>query len=92
MWQDIVNGSFESMGCFFVLLHVLRLLKDKKVRGVSVIATAYFTFWGFWNCYYYPHLGQWVSFVGGTSIALMNSVWVVLIMYYLRKERNESVS
>ena len=85
-WQDLINGTFESAGCFFILLHVLRLLKDKKVRGVSVIATIYFTLWGFWNCYYYPHLNQWFSFVGGTSIALMNSVWVVLILYYIRRE------
>jgi hypothetical protein len=85
--EDIINGIFESTGCLFILLHVLKLLKDKKVRGVSIVATTYFTLWGFWNCYYYPHLDQWVSFAGGTSIALMNSVWVILILYYTRKER-----
>lgn len=89
MWQDGINGLFGSAGCFFVFLHVLRLLKDKKVRGVSIIGTVYFTLWGFWNCYYYPHLDQWISFIGGTSIALMNGTWVILILYYKRKEKHE---
>lgn len=91
MW-DLINGLFESFGCFFVFLHVRKILRDKKVRGVSCIATAYFVLWGFWNLAYYPHLGQWISFVGGTSIALMNSLWVVLIVYYNRKEEHESLS
>ena len=88
MWQDLTNGVFESCGCFFVFLNVLRTLKDKEVKGVNPIAITYFTAWGFWNCYYYPFLGQWASFIGGSSIALMNTVWVVLLFYYLRKEKH----
>ena len=90
-WQDLINGLFEMLGCFFIMLHIHRLLKDKKVRGISVVAFTYFTLWGFWNIYYYPHLDQWLSFVGGTSIAIVNAVYVLLILYYIRKEKNESI-
>jgi hypothetical protein len=90
MWQDLINGAFEMSGCFFIMLHIMRLLKDKKVRGISVVAFSYFTLWGFWNVYYYPHLGQWASFVGGTSIALVNAVYVMLILYYIRKEKRRN--
>lgn len=86
MW-DMVNGMFESTGCLFVFLHVRRILKDKTVKGVSIPATIYFVLWGIWNLAYYPHLEQWISFVGSSSIALMNSVWVVLLIYYSRKEK-----
>lgn len=90
-WQDMINGAFEMSGCFFILLHIMRLHRDKKVRGISVIAFSYFTLWGFWNIYYYPHLGQWLSFIGGTSIAIVNLIYVCQILYYLRKERHESI-
>jgi uncharacterized membrane protein YfcA len=90
-WQDLINGAFEAAGCFFILLHILRLLKDKKVRGISVVAFTYFTLWGFWNIYYYPHLDQWISFAGGTAIAIVNGVYVLLILYYIRKEKHESI-
>ena len=87
IWQDCVHGTFELAGGFFILLHVLRLLRDKEVRGVSAIAVAYMTLWGFWNMYYYPFLAQWFSTFGGAAIALINTAWVVLLFYYLRKER-----
>jgi len=88
MWQDNVNGLFELLGGMFIFLHCVRLFKDKKVRGVSFIATAYFTLWGFWNIHYYPHLKQWWSFVGGLTIVAMNTLWIIMMIYYIRKERN----
>ena len=90
MWQDKINGMFELLGGFFVMMHCIRLLRDKKVRGVSFIATAYFTLWGFWNIYYYPFLSQWASFLGGLTIVAMNSLWISLMIYYIRKERKEN--
>ena len=92
MWQDKINGLFELMGGVFILLHCLRLYHDKKVRGVSFIATAYFVLWGYWNIYYYPHLEQWVSFAGGLTIVAMNTLWITMMLYYIRKEKHESVS
>lgn len=92
MWQDATNGLFELMGGLFVALHCLRLYKDKKVRGVSFIATGYFTVWGFWNMYYYPFLRQWASLGGGLLIVAMNVLWVGMMVYYIRREKHESLS
>lgn len=89
MWQDKINGLFELLGGVFVFMNVLRLYRDKKVRGVSSIAMVYFTLWGYWNTHYYPHLDQWFSFVGGLTIALMNTLWVMMMVYYLRKEKHD---
>ena len=91
MWQDKVNGLFELLGGVFILFHCVRLYKDKRVRGVSFTATAYFVLWGYWNIHYYPHLGQWVSFAGGLTIVAMNTLWIILMIYYIRKERYESI-
>lgn len=87
MW-DLVNGSFEAFGGFVIILSFLKLLKEKKVRGVSWIHISYFTLWGFWNLAYYPHLGQWTSFAGGVFVVLMNCAWLGLMIHYIRKEQN----
>lgn len=85
MWADRVNGIYEMLGGMFVMMHVLRLLKDKKVKGVSLVATVFFTSWGFWNLYYYPSLDQWWSFIGGLGIVTANTFWITLMIYYTRK-------
>jgi hypothetical protein len=74
MIQNTINGSFELFGGLFVLLSVIKLLRDKKVKGVSWIHVTYFTFWGYWNIYYYPFLKQWISFIGGLSVVFVNTV------------------
>ncbi len=87
IWQDGVNGAYESLGAFFVFLNILKVLHDKTVRGVSIFATAFFTSWGVRNLYYYPRLGQWCSFTGGVALVTANATWIVLMLHYVYKER-----
>jgi uncharacterized membrane protein YfcA len=87
MWQDNINGIYEFLGGFFILLHCIRLRKHKKVRGVSIVSVTFFASWGVWNLYYYPSLGQWCSFAGGLGIVLANALWIGLMIHYIRKER-----
>jgi len=86
-WADCVNGTYELLGAPFILLSVLKLHREKTVRGVSLWAVAFFCTWGYWNLYYYPSLGQWVSFAGGIAIVIMNTIWISQVVYYIRKER-----
>lgn len=88
MIADAINGTFEGGGSLLVLLNVYRLWKDKKVMGVSMIPAAFWTLWGYWNLYYYPHLNQWWSFTGGLGVVFGNSAWLALALYYTywRKE------
>lgn len=79
---DYVNGAFEILGAVAILGHVRRVLKDKAVAGVSIMASVFFASWGFWNLYYYPHLGQWASFTGGVFIVVGNVSWIALMIYY----------
>jgi len=44
----------------------------------------FFTSWGMWNLFYYPHLGQWYSFAGGVFIVSVNTFWLGQIIYYRR--------
>jgi hypothetical protein len=85
-WPDLINGAFEALAGLFVLNHCRALHRDKMVRGVSIVSTAFFTSWGFWNLYYYPALGQWASFAGGLFIVSGNVLWVGMLLHYRRAE------
>jgi uncharacterized membrane protein YfcA len=90
---DGVNGVFELAGGVFILLNVIRLYRDKKVRGVSPVAIGFFTVWGFWNLAYYPSMSQWASAIGAGGVALVNTVWLGQLIYYsVRERRHDSVS
>jgi hypothetical protein len=82
---DLVNGLFEFFGSIMLWRNVLQLYRDKMVRGVHWSATGFFAAWGYWNLFYYPHLGQWLSFAGGISIVTANTVWLYQMAYYMRK-------
>lgn len=81
-WQDIVNGVYECLGGVAILGHCVTLYRDKQVRGVSVASVIFFTTWGYWNLYYYPHLNQTASFIGGLAIVAANSIWLCQMWYY----------
>lgn len=81
-WQDFINGSFEFWGAIALLNHCRVLYRDKVLRGVSKASTLFFTTWGIWNVYYYPHLDQWMSFAGGLAICMTNILWLSLMWKY----------
>ena len=84
---DTINGLFEMIGGAFVALNVIRLYRDKLVRGVSPIAIGFFTVWGYWNLYYYPSLSQLWSSLGAGSVALVNTTYLFMMIYYIRREK-----
>lgn len=79
---DIINGLFEVSGSIFVALSIRKTYKDKAVKGVAWITIVYFSAWGYWNLFYYPHLEQWWSFAGGILIVAANTIWAMQIIYY----------
>jgi uncharacterized membrane protein YfcA len=84
---DLINGLFEITSGILFSLNIIKLYKDKRVMGTSLIPVAFFTLWGFWNLYYYPYLNQILSLLGGIVIAVMNTIWLSMAIYYKRKEK-----
>lgn len=84
MTPDMINGSFELMGAFFLLLNVRQLYRDKELNGVHWAPNVFFICWGYWNLFYYPSLEQWYSFFGGLAIVLVNTFWLGQIAWYTR--------
>lgn len=84
--MDIINGGFETLGMFFILPSILKLHREKVVRGVSWTHAGFFWTWGAWNLIYYPSLDQWLSWGGGIALFLANTVWLAQLIYYTRRE------
>jgi hypothetical protein len=90
MLPDIINSSFELCGFFAICLSIRQIMKDKKSYGVSVFHVLFFSLWGGWNLWYYPSLNQWSSFAAGVLVFVANTVWVSLLIYYTRKQKQET--
>ena len=83
---DLVNASFEIFASLMILNNCRVLINDKAVAGVSIVSTVFFTLWGVWNLFYFPNLGQWLSFGGGVAIVAANIFWVCLMIRYRHPE------
>ncbi|MFP3422517.1 hypothetical protein R0K19_24410, partial [Bacillus sp. SIMBA_161] len=80
-WPDYVNGAFELSGTFFISLSIWQVLKDRVVKSVHWGMVLFFSSWGFWNLFYYPHLDQMASFIGGIGIVAANTTYLLLLIY-----------
>lgn len=78
MRADTINAAFEAGGAITLLLNIRQLWRDRAVSGVHWLPVAFFGIWGAWNLFYYPSLGQWLSFWAASIIALANLTWLVL--------------
>lgn len=82
---DAINATFEGGGAVFLLLNVRRLLKDKSVKGVSLLTTTWWTTWGFWNVYYYRAVACSLSFYAGIAVVVVNALWLGLALHFARR-------
>lgn len=82
---DIINGFFELFASGFIILSILKVWKNRSSAGVNWLHPAFFLAWGFWNLYYYPHLDQWFSLIGGIGVVVCNTIWVTLLFKYRRQ-------
>ena len=86
--NDLINGSFEFIAGLATWINIKQIIKDKQLKGYNLKVFIFFTIWGFWNLYYYPSLNQWISFIGGISIMIANTIWIILAIYY-KKHNNQ---
>lgn len=82
MTPDTINAAFEIGAGGFILLHVRATWRARSADGVSLVAMVFFFAWGLWNLFYYPHLGQSLSFYGGIFVLLTNAAWVASVYHF----------
>ena len=86
---DTINGSYEILGGLALAWNCVRTYLDKEIKGISLASMLFFTSWGYWNLYYYPHLNQWVSTVGAAVMVLFNTIWMGQAIYYTRNNKKK---
>ncbi len=83
MVHDAVNALFEAGASAFVLNHLRVLLKDRQVKGVSIVSCVFFLLWGCWNIgWYYVALGQPYSLCCGVFVVLANAAYVIALVWF----------
>jgi hypothetical protein len=83
MVHDAVNAVFEALAGAFVLNHLRVLLKDRQVRGVSLVSSVFFLVWGCWNTgWYYAALRQPYSLYCGLVVVLANAAYVAALVWF----------
>ena len=87
MFGDIINSLFEVVCGFFAWQNVYQLYKDKEIKGVHWLPGLFFSLWGWWSLYYYNTLNQFFSFVGAINLTAANTIWLIVLWYFYKKEK-----
>jgi hypothetical protein len=82
---DIINGAVEFAGSLAAWANVRTLWKDKGYAGISVAVMGFFAARSLWRGYFYLHLGQTGSMVGGASNAFAYCLFVILMIHFGKK-------
>ena len=83
--MDLINGLFELVGALLQILNILQILKDKQVKGISLLPNIFFCLWSSYNLIFYPLIGLWLSFIGAIFMFIINATWLILALHYRRK-------
>jgi hypothetical protein len=86
MFSDVLKGAFELGGALFISVNIHAVLRDRAVKGVSWLPSAFFILSGGYNCYFLPLFGCWLAFTGNLLAVLANLVYLFLLLRYSRKK------
>jgi len=86
-WLDLVNSLFFVIPAIAMWLNVYKLVKDKEIKGVKLIPAYCFSASTLWGMYYYYQIGQIGSFLTITFMAMGNTTWTSLAVYYTYRKK-----
>jgi predicted membrane channel-forming protein YqfA (hemolysin III family) len=81
---DLINGLIQVVASGFILLSVVKVFKEKKVAGVSIVHVGFFVMWGLFTVAFFTHLGQPFSAAGAMFVAAANVAWFLGLITYRR--------
>lgn len=79
---DLITSLFQICAIIFQLDNIVKLYRDKDIKGVSLYIFILYTIWAVWNLYYYMILQQSLSFIIGIFTVIVNLIWISLAVYY----------
>ncbi len=71
----------------FYALNLIKLMKDKEVKGYSLGSIIFFTAWNCWNVIFFVLATNlfWTQFSAGL-VAILNLVYLFLLIKYRRRD------
>lgn len=84
--MDLISALFQGGAGFMIMLNIIKIHKDKFVRGVSIYCQGFMVAWGIFAPIYFISLNQILSTISAIFILMMNTIWFIQILYYTRKE------
>ena len=82
MWQDAVKGILELVGASAVLVNVIRIIKDKELKGVSFYYILFSVVANGYAMYFYYILKKWYAIRGVTIYTILVTLWMMLVLGY----------
>ena len=82
---DAINGAMEFAGSLAAWANVWTLWRDRGYAGISVLVMVVFAARSLWRGYFYLHLHQPMSVLGGMSSAFAYCLFVILMIYFEKK-------
>jgi hypothetical protein len=90
-FSDFINGLFEGLTVIFIVLNIKAILKDKKVRGFTLIYVVFFFTWSVWNLFYYFSLKQPISALSVFFGTILGVCADFLVFYYFYLEKYNGI-
>lgn len=85
---DLINGLLEFGSGIFMIPNIIRIAKDKEIKGVTTIPTVYFTAWGLFNVTaFYSGMNLPLSVIGGFTVTIANVIWLSMVYYFKYKNK-----
>lgn len=79
--QQVLSIFFAA--CSLVgILHIVAIVRDKDVQGVSTIPTWVFLATNLYEVFYFGSLQQWYAVAGAVFMFVCNVVWLGLVWWY----------
>ena len=85
---DQINSAFVLMAALFYVLNLLKLMKDKEIKGISKISIGFFSLWNVWTLFFFIKVSEYWWTIGAyVLVAILNVAYITLMIKYgLKKD------
>ena len=85
---DQINSGFVLMAALFYVLNLLKLMKDKEIKGISKISIGFFSLWNVWTLFFFIKVSEYWWTIGAyVVVAILNVAYITLMIKYgLKKD------
>ncbi|HAI17539.1 MAG TPA: hypothetical protein DCM10_05685 [Xanthomarina gelatinilytica] len=86
---DQINSGFIFVAGIFYVLNLLKLIKDKDVKGISKLSIVFFSIWNIWTLFFFLMVTEfWWTIGAYIIVTVLNVVYIILMIKYTREKNH----